>query len=160
MIRNSKLNKSLNEEVIYSLSKNISEKPYIFKDHDVEITVWPEFIDSKSINPSNLFIWAYHVRIENRGAKPVKLLSRYWKIIDEQGEIQEINGEGVIGETPIISPGQHYQYSSGVHLKNPSGVMMGRYSMIKTETNTYQESFHVKIPTFSLDVPNLKTTIN
>lgn len=156
MIKSNKVDEGL----LHDFSANISSKPYISKSQDVEITVWPEFVDSKSTPLSDIFIWAYHIRIENKGQDSVKLLSRYWKIIDENGEIQEISGEGVIGEQPVISPGDSYQYSSGVHLKNSSGIMNGHYVMIKTNRDSYHESFDVTIPTFSLDVPSLKPMVN
>jgi ApaG protein len=132
-------------------------KAYIAITSDVQISVWPEFVDSKSSIIGDLYIWSYHVRIENRKNEPVKLISRYWRIIDEKGGVQEVNGEGVVGEQPIIAANSIYQYSSGVHLRHPSGIMMGKYQMKKVEGG---EIFDVKIPTFSLDVPNLISVIN
>ncbi len=127
---------------------------------NIEVTVWPEFIDSQ-INPlgnslGNLFVWAYHIRIDNHGDTSVKLLNRHWKIIDENGEIQEIDGKGVIGEQPNILPQKSFQYSSGVHLKHPSGIMTGFYEMKKENG----EIVEVKIPAFSLDLPSIKSVIN
>lgn len=150
----------IEEEILHDFSANISSKPYILKTNDIEIMVWPEFIDSKTTSLSDIYVWAYHVRIENKGTSAVKLISRYWKIIDQNGEIQEVDGEGVIGQQPIISPGDHYQYSSATHLKNPSGIMSGHYMMIKTDRDSYQEAFKVTIPTFSLDVPSSKAIVN
>ena len=96
------------------------------------------------------------MRLDNKKTESVKLTSRYWRIIDEQGVVQEVNGEGVVGEQPIIAAGASYQYSSGVHLRHPSGIMTGTYQMQKNNL----ESFEVKIPTFSLDVPSVKSIIN
>jgi ApaG protein len=91
----------------------------------------------------------------------VKLVNRYWRIIDEKGIVQEVNGEGVIGEQPIIAANGSYQYSSGVHLRYPSGIMTGQYKMQKIGlVEPQDQSFDVKIPTFSLDVPGAKTVIN
>jgi ApaG protein len=129
---------------------------YVETTRDIEITVWPEFIDNKSTIVGDLFIWAYHVRIDNKGENSVKLVSRYWRIIDEKGIVQEVAGEGVIGEQPNIEPHSSHQYSSGVHLRNSSGIMTGHYQM----TLENGEVFNAKIPTFSLDVPNSKKVIN
>ena len=155
MTRLSKSNKPL-EEGILSLSQNLIDKPYIAITRDVQITVWPEFIDSKSSALGELFIWAYHVRVDNQSSDSIKLTNRYWRIIDEKGVVQEVNGEGVIGEQPSIAAGASYQYSSGVHLRYHSGIMTGHYQMQKTDG----EIFNVKIPTFSLDVPSIKSVIN
>ena len=142
---------------IFNLSSDVKlEKPYSIITQDVDITVWPEFIDSK-LNPiENLFIWAYHVRIQNKSDEPIKLLSRYWRIVDANGIIQEVSGEGVIGEQPKILPQASYQYSSGVHLQSPSGIMMGHYQMQKDDGAI----FNAKIPHFSLDVPSSKGVVN
>ncbi len=132
-------------------------KSYSAITSDIQITVWPEFVDSKSSIIGDLYIWSYHVRIENRKQEAIQLVSRYWRILDENGVVQEINGEGVVGEQPIIAPNASYQYSSGVHLRYPSGIMMGRYNMKKIEGG---EVFEVTIPTFSLDVPNINNVLN
>ncbi|MDX2082955.1 MAG: Co2+/Mg2+ efflux protein ApaG [Rickettsiales bacterium] len=150
-----KLNK-LTEEIIFSSSKTAWDQSYSAVTQNIHITVWPEFIDSKSSIIGDLFIWAYHVRIDNKSAESVKLLNRHWRIIDEKGIVQEVRGEGVIGEQPTILAGSSYQYSSGVHLRYPSGIMTGKYQMLKNNL----EIFDVKIPTFSLDVPSIKSVIN
>jgi ApaG protein len=151
----SKTNKSIDDGIAI-LSQDLVDKPYVATTKDVQITVWPEFIDSKSSIVGDIFIWAYHVRIDNNSLEQIKLVNRYWKIIDERGIIQEISGEGVIGEQPLIKVGTHYQYSSGVHLRYHSGIMTGHYQMQKPNG----EVFNVAIPTFSLDVPSIKPVIN
>lgn len=133
------------------------KKPYQAITNAVEISVWPEYIDGKKTAIGEIFIWAYQVRIENRNKFSIKLISRYWKIIDEFGELQEVKGEGVVGEQPIILANQSYQYSSGVHLRYPSGIMSGHYKMINLDNDT---EFEVEIPTFSLDVPEIKNVLN
>jgi ApaG protein len=139
------------------LDSSFNGKSYSEVTSNIHITVWPEFVDSKASAVGDLFIWAYHIRIENRNNEPVQLTKRYWRIIDERGDIQEVNGEGVVGEQPIIAAGGAYQYSSGVHLYNHSGIMSGKYFMKKVNGG---EIIEVKIPTFSLDVPNLTSVIN
>lgn len=148
------------EDQFSEFTQNLANKPYVTTSNNIQITVWPEFIDSKSSIIGDLFIWAYHVRIENKGLEPVKLLNRYWRIIDEKGIIQEVTGEGVVGEQPTIAPNGAYQYSSGVHLRYPSGIMTGYYQMRRLDPASDGAIFDAKIPTFSLDVPSVKGVIN
>lgn len=122
----------------------------------IEVVVKPEYIDSQTTNGNNFFVWAYHVVIENKSNDTFQLINRYWKIIDENGAIQEIEGVGAVGEQPIIAPNDNFKYSSGVHLRNPSGIMSGYYGMKKSDG----EIINVKIPAFSLDVPNIKQIVN
>jgi ApaG protein len=153
MIRISKSNKF--DELLDS--PIAGAKSYSELTNNIQITVWPEFVDNKISANGDIFIWAYHVRIENRNNEAVQLNKRYWRIIDEDGGVQEVNGEGVVGEQPIIAPNSSYQYSSGVHLRNPSGIMSGKYFMKKISNN---EVLEVKIPAFSLDVPNITGVVN
>ncbi len=156
MTQLSKLNKT-KEQNFSAISQGIIGDRYSATTSDITITVWPEYIDSKLSVIGDLFVWAYHVRIDNQSLESVKLINRYWRIIDEKGIVQEVSGEGVIGEQPVILPSASYQYSSGVHLRYPSGIMTGNYQMKKT---TNEEIFTVKIPSFSLDVPSVKSVIN
>ena len=135
----------------------LQEKPYVATTSDIEVSVWPEFIDRKSSQLGDLFIWAYHIRIKNKSLEDVKLLSRYWRIVDECGNVQEIEGEGVVGEKPLIVTNGVYQYASGLHLKYPSGIMSGKYRLEKIVN---KEIFEIKIPNFSLDIPSSKTILN
>ncbi len=150
-----KSNKVFEDEAIFTQA--FSSRSYSASTENIEVSVWPEFLDSKSSVIGDLFVWAYHVRIDNRSDKSVQLISRYWRIIDEQGVVQEVKGDGVIGEQPTIAPGGSYQYSSGVHLRYPSGIMNGRYEM---KNISDQKNFEVEIPTFSLDVPTIKGVVN
>lgn len=135
----------------------LQQKPYVATTNDIEVSVWPEFIDKKTSQIGELFIWAYHVRIKNKSPESIKLLSRYWRIIDECGNVQEVEGEGVVGEKPLIVANSAYQYSSGIHLKYPSGIMSGKYRIKKISN---EEIFEIKIPNFSLDIPSAKTILN
>jgi ApaG protein len=144
------------EEKFPTFANALLEKPYVSSTNDIHITVWPEYLDSKSSVIGDLFIWAYHIRIDNKSLENIKLVNRYWRITDEKGIVQEVNGEGVVGEQPTIAPNASYQYSSGVHLRYPSGIMTGKYQMQKDN----KEIFDVKIPTFSLDTPSVKSVIN
>ena len=135
---------------------NIKTEFYKSNTSGIEVRVKPEYVISRSSFLEDMFIWAYHIKIKNRSDTTFQLVSRYWKIIDEKGGIQEISGEGVIGEQPILTPGSNFYYSSGVNLSYPSGIMYGHYIM-KKESN---QIINVKIPTFSLDIPNAKITVN
>jgi ApaG protein len=103
-----------------------------------------------------LYVWAYHVTIENQGVEPVQLKSRYWKITDSLGRTQEVRGEGVIGEQPIIPPGESYEYSSGTPLSTPSGIMVGSYYMETGDGRTLE----IDIPAFSLDSPEERSQVH
>lgn len=133
---------------------NITE--YKSNTSGIEVTVKPEYIDSQSNNGGSFFVWSYHVVINNQSTETVQLVNRYWKIIDENGLMQEVSGLGAVGEQPVLAPNANFSYSSGVHLRCPSGIMSGYYGMKKSNG----EIVNVKIPAFSLDVPNLKTVIN
>lgn len=123
--------------------------------HSIEVTVEPSFLEDQSVPEDNLFVWAYHIRIVNQGQETVQLRSRYWRITDAYGRIQEVSGPGVIGEQPILKPGQSFEYSSGTPLETPSGFMVGYYQM---ETHDGAE-FCVSVPLFSLDSPHQKASI-
>ncbi|MDA1090381.1 MAG: Co2+/Mg2+ efflux protein ApaG [Proteobacteria bacterium] len=115
----------------------------------ITITVEPFYLDEQSEPSNGHFVWAYHVRIENNGTDTVQLMTRHWRIIDSLGNVQEVRGEGVIGEQPVLPPGKSFEYTSGTPLSTPSGIMNGTYQM---ETD-HGKSFDVIIPTFSLDSP-------
>ncbi len=115
----------------------------------ISIAVEPTYLDNQSSPEEDYFVWAYTVSIENTGDEIVQLRTRYWKITDANGQIQEVRGEGVIGEQPVLQPGESYQYTSGTPLGTSSGIMVGAYQMA-TEGG---ELFNVDIPAFSLDSP-------
>lgn len=113
----------------------------------IQITVTPKFLTRESAPDRNHFVWAYSIDIENNGSETVQLLSRYWRITDAAGRIQEVEGPGVVGEQPVLSPGESFSYTSGVPLTTPSGFMDGHYVM---ETRD-GERFEAEVPAFSLD---------
>jgi ApaG protein len=117
--------------------------------NEIRVTVTPHFLDDETNAEQMRFVWAYHVVIENLGDVKIKLLSRKWIITDAQGGVQEVVGDGVVGEQPELDPGDTYEYTSGVPLNTPSGFMTGSYFML-TE---FDETIDVKIPVFSLDSP-------
>jgi ApaG protein len=115
----------------------------------VRVEVRPVFLDEESDPARGRYVWAYHILIENRRTSEIEVLSRYWRITDAAGRQQEVAGEGVVGQQPIIPPGQSFRYSSGVPLSEPSGVMQGVYSCL-TEDG---DRLNVRIPLFPLDSP-------
>lgn len=115
----------------------------------IRVTVQPVFLEHQSMAPQGPFVWAYHVRIENLGTETVQLLERSWELTDAHGRRQEVHGQGVVGEQPVLRPGDAFEYTSGTPLTTPSGIMAGHYHMTTAEG----ERFDVTIPTFSLDSP-------
>ncbi|MDE3016652.1 MAG: Co2+/Mg2+ efflux protein ApaG [Pseudomonadota bacterium] len=113
----------------------------------IKITVIPVYLEAQSDPASGHHVWAYTIRLENLGSETVQLLNRYWHITDAGGWVQEVRGPGVVGEQPVLKPGDHYQYTSGTALPTPSGIMTGQYEM-KTAAG---ERFPIEIPSFSLD---------
>ena len=122
----------------------------------IEVTVRPIYLEDQSSPDEQHFVWAYHVRIENKGGETVQLRTRYWRITDAMGRVQEVRGAGVVGEEPVIEPGQSFEYTSGVPLPTPSGFMAGRYGMVTTAG----EAFDIEIPAFSLDAATGERTLN
>jgi ApaG protein len=122
----------------------------------INVTVKPVYLEDQSAPDRNRFVWAYHVRIENRGGETVQLRNRHWKITDGRGQVQEVRGPGVVGEQPVLGPGESFEYTSGTPLPTPSGIMVGSYQM---ETPG-GESFWVRIPAFSLDSPHQAVRLN
>jgi ApaG protein len=120
------------------------------------VTIEPYFLDDESDPDEARYVWAYNVQIENHGEEKVQLKSRYWRITDALGRVQEVRGDGVVGEQPTLKPGESYQYTSGAPLSTPSGVMVGRYFM----TTDAGEDFEVDIPAFSLDSPHEERSVN
>jgi len=116
----------------------------------ITINVQPDFLEDESSPEERRFIWAYTIRIENSGAETVQLLNRAWQITDANGKIEEVRGPGVVGEQPVLSPGESFEYTSGCPLATPSGFMVGSYEM---ET-VAGERFDVAVPAFSLDSPH------
>lgn len=122
----------------------------------IRILVRPRFLDHQSRPDDNHFVWAYTVRIENRGTETVTLRTRHWHITDGLGRKQDVNGPGVVGEQPKLGPGQSFEYTSGVPLSTPSGIMEGRYRLEREQGGF----FDVMIPAFSLDSPHMLRQIN
>ena len=124
--------------------------------HSIVISVEPYYLDDESAPVDHRYVWAYKVTIQNRGSDTVQLKSRYWRITDAQGRTQEVRGEGVVGEQPILAPGESFEYTSGTPLTTSSGIMVGRYYMETVDGR----GLEVDIPAFSLDSPDDRPMIH
>ena len=109
----------------------------------------PYYIEAQSSPEQNLFVFAYTITITNVGSVPARLLTRHWLITDANGKIQEVNGEGVVGEHPHLHPGDSFRYTSAAMIETPVGVMQGKYQMV-SDTG---ENFSAAIPKFTLSIP-------
>lgn len=124
--------------------------------NSIKISVDPIFMEDQSEPEDFRYVWAYHVCIENQGLDTVQLMRRHWHITDSQGRINEVRGEGVVGEQPVLKPGESFKYTSGTPLTTSSGFMVGSYQMVDRAGT----SFSVSIPAFSLDSPHDLTLVN
>ena len=129
---------------------------YALTTDSVTVSVRPFYLDDQSMPDEDRYVWAYHVRIENNGDDSVQLLTRYWRITDSRGQTHEVRGEGVVGEQPVLQPGESFEYTSGTPLSTPSGIMAGTYGM----KSSNGRQFEVGIPAFSLDSPHQTSQIH
>jgi ApaG protein len=113
----------------------------------IQVEVQTEYLEQQSSREQGRYVFAYHIAIHNRGNQPAQLLRRHWIITDGNQHVQEVEGEGVVGEQPVIPPGASYHYSSGAVLQTPIGSMQGSYQMQTPDG----ELFKTAIPTFSLN---------
>lgn len=123
---------------------------------EIRVQVEPIYLDDQSEPDDAQYVWAYRVQIENEGTETVQLLTRYWHITDGMGRVQEVRGAGVVGEQPVLSPGERYEYTSGTPLPTPSGIMKGSYQM----STPSGEKFDIEVPAFSLDSPHEARHLN
>ncbi len=122
----------------------------------VRVSVTPYFLEDQSNPSDDHYVWAYSVSIQNESAQVVQLLNRYWRITDAFGISQEVRGPGVVGEQPVLQPGESFEYTSGTPLTTPSGIMVGTYEMVQPNG----EAFDVAVPAFSLDSPHQAIQLN
>ena len=122
----------------------------------ITVTVRPDYLEDQSSPAEHRYVWAYHVKIENGGSETVQLRRRHWRITDGLGQVHEVRGPGVVGEQPVLGPGESFEYTSGTPLKTPSGIMVGSYEMETRDGG----SFSVAIPAFSLDSPHQKVQLH
>src|ERR1700744_5741859 len=129
---------------------------YVANTRGILGSVAPTYLETRSSPDRSEYFWAYRVIIENQGQETVHLLSRHWMITNARGDLAEVKGPGVVGEQPVLKPGESFEYTSGAPLNTPSGMMGGAYQM-ESESG---ERFDIEIPTFSLDRPNQSVLLN
>jgi len=138
------------------LSSNASITKYEQRTDDVVVRVAPEFLAEQSNPSDSRFIWAYTVEIDNQSEHDLTVMERFWQIADSRGQVQEVRGAGVVGETPIVRSGETFRYTSGAPLTAPSGMMRGSY----TVQDEKGDSFDIAVPTFLLDSPHEGHSLN
>ena len=127
----------------------LDSKNYNLEEYFCEVEAEPIYLEAHSSPETDKYVFAYTIRIINTGGYPVKLVSRYWKITDANGEVQEVKGEGVVGQQPVIEPGEGFEYTSSAVIATPVGTMRGTYKMIAEDGTP----FDTKIPAFHLQIP-------
>ncbi|MCC0003104.1 MAG: Co2+/Mg2+ efflux protein ApaG [Methylobacteriaceae bacterium] len=124
--------------------------------HDIQVTVLPNFLAEQSDPAQGRYFWSYTIEIANLGDTTAQLMSRHWIITDAEGRREEVKGPGVVGEQPILRPGDAFRYTSGCPLTTPSGIMAGTYRMVDENGR----AFDVEVPAFSLDSPFNRKVLN
>ena len=138
------------------MGQRLEPAPYEAETRGIVVRVKPYFLPDQSDPAERQWVWAYDVQIANRGTVTVQLMARHWVITDAQGRVEEVEGDGVVGEQPTLRPGEQFAYTSGCPLSTPSGVMEGDYHMV-TELG---DRLRVRIPAFSLDLPDAPRVVN
>ena len=118
-------------------------------DYAIDVDVATRFLDDQSAPEDGRYVFAYTIRIHNRGRVPAQLLRRHWVITDANGKVQEVEGEGVVGEQPWLRPGEDFEYTSGAVLETDLGTMHGSYHLVADDGTR----FDAPIPAFTLTVP-------
>ena len=121
------------------------------KDYDIAVSVETAFVEAQSDSEQGRYVFAYTVTIQNQGKVPAKLLTRHWVITDSNGKVQEVRGDGVVGEQPHLRPGEGFQYTSGTMLETPVGTMHGSYQMLADDGTR----FDAPIKPFTLSIPRV-----
>ncbi|GAN81917.1 Co2+/Mg2+ efflux protein ApaG [Acidocella aminolytica] len=124
---------------------------------DITVQVRVAYLDEQSKPEAGQYFWAYHVTIINGGGEIVQLLKRTWLITNAQGQVQRVHGQGVVGEQPVLRPGEQFEYTSGTPLATATGFMVGTYHMQRLPSGV---AFDVAVPAFSLDSPHQDTKLH
>ena len=123
----------------------------ISKTYQITVTATPQYVPDQSDPDAERYVFAYTITLENTGTVTAQLISRHWLITDGNSNVQEVRGLGVVGEQPLLQPGEKYEYTSGCQLDTPVGVMRGTYQMM-AEDGT---AFEAEIPAFTLSIPRV-----
>jgi ApaG protein len=121
------------------------------KKYDITVAVNSAYLAEQSDPARNQYVFAYTITITNTGAVAAQLISRHWIITDAEHQVQEVKGAGVVGQQPLLRPGESFEYTSGTHLATPVGTMRGTYQMMAEDGH----AFDAKIPLFTLSVPRV-----
>jgi ApaG protein len=124
--------------------------------HGIRVRVVPQYLEEESSPEESRYVWAYTIDIVNEGSETVQLRTRHWRITDATGRTEEVRGPGVVGQTPVLGPGESFRYTSGCPLTTPSGIMVGTYHM----TTEAGGRIDVAVPAFSLDSPHTARRLN
>ena len=130
--------------------------PYEACTDGIIVRVRPSYLPEESKPAESRYVWAYQVEIENTSEQTWQVVARHWRIIDALGQKQDVDGDGVVGQSPVLKPGDVFRYTSGAPLSAPSGVMGGSYDLVDADG----KSLSATIPTFSLDSPHERTRPN
>jgi len=122
----------------------------------ITVYVQPIYLSDQSKPSAGQYVWAYHVEIENGGETSVQLRDRFWEITNGNGKVEQVQGPGVVGEQPILNPGDRFEYTSGCPLSTPSGFMVGHYTMVREDGSV----FEAEIPAFPLDTDDSRRVLN
>lgn len=129
---------------------------YVAVTSGIRVSVEPTFLDEQSAPDEDTYVWTYKVVIHNEGDQTVELRTRVWRITDAFGQTVEVRGPGVVGQFPVLAPGDTFTYSSGCPLKTPQGIMVGSYQM----SDESGKMIDIAIPAFSLDSPYAARSLN
>ena len=119
--------------------------------YDITVTTKTQYLADQSDEAAGKFVFAYTITIKNTGTAPAQLISRHWIITDSNGKVQEVKGLGVVGEQPLLAPGEGYEYTSGASIATPVGTMRGTYQMVAEDGTR----FDATIPEFTLSIPRV-----
>ncbi|NKB51517.1 MAG: Co2+/Mg2+ efflux protein ApaG [Rhizobiaceae bacterium] len=133
-----------------------SDGRYMALTHNIRVFVEPAYLEDRSDPEAGQHVWAYTIEIRNEGRQTVQLKERCWEITDGNGKIEMVQGAGVVGEQPVLKPGDAFEYTSGCPLGTDSGFMVGRYTMQSADNTT----FEIDIPAFALDLPTARRVMN
>ena len=129
---------------------------YQAKTQNILVSVETHFVEEQSNEERQYFVWVYHIGIKNQGKQAVRLVGRHWRITDAHGKTEEVRGDGVVGEKPLLLPNTSFSYTSGTPLNTSSGFMVGSYLMQLQDGCL----FEAHIPAFALDIPKKKIILH
>ena len=129
----------------------MSQQENPLRRHNVKVAAQSFYIEEQSVPEQGRYVFAYTITIRNEGTVPARLLSRHWIITDSNGRVEEVRGEGVVGEKPYLRPGEGFQYTSGAIIETPVGSMQGSYQLIADDG----VAFEAPIPAFILSAPRI-----